>query len=625
MSKLPVIVGLGGVNPAGRLSSHHAYRRMVIDVLGREDAAQTYRALAGLMNLEGDPNDQDTRDYINAHTLIRRIENYDPHNIPWHRQARISAASGNILTFSLPRQQLPEHPPENWQIDEKADGSCIVSVQGGLDVLLADRRVSRVSSAGELPTGFAPGKLYQSRNHPRGLQMAVFGASDAVRSVGIDWSVLKNSVHPDQIGVYSGSGMGQLGDHGSGGMLQSRLIGKRVTSKQLALGLCDMPGNFINAYVLGSVGATGAVVGACATFLYNLLHGVNDIHSGKRRVVVVGNSEAPVTPEIIDGYRTMGALAEDDALKALDGESGHADYRRASRPFGENCGFTVSEAAVYTVLMDDDLAMELGATIHGAVGDVFINADGFKKSIPGPGVGNYVTVAKALAMARTLLGEDAIRQRSYVLAHGTGTPQNRVTESHILNEVAKAFGIDSWTVAAIKGYLGHPLAPASGDQLASALGSWRYGWIPGINTVDRIADDVHDSNLHFSTRHMEIDPTSMDAVLINSKGFGGNNATGLILSPFVARSMLEKKHGTRAYADYQSRNEAITQAAQEYDEQMTAGKIAPIYEFGQGVVDGQDLSISDREIGIPGFEKSVSLELSNPYPEMTPLMSSSDD
>ena len=105
-------------------------------------------------------------------------------------------------------------------------------------------------------------------------------------------------------------------------------------------------------------------------------------------------------------------------------------------------------------------------------------------------------------MARTLLGEDAARQRSYVIAHETGTPQNRVTESHILNEVARAFGIDCWTVAAIKGYLGHPLAPASGDQLACALGSWRYGWIPGINTIDKIADDVHDSNLHFSTRHM---------------------------------------------------------------------------------------------------------------------------
>ena len=618
MSKLPVIVGLGGVNPAGRVSSHHAYRRMVIDVLGWEDTAQTYRALAGLMNLESDPNDQITHDYINAHTLIRRIESYDPQNIPWHRQARINAAKGNILTFKLPMQQLPEHLPENWRVEEKADGSCIVSVQGGLDVTLADRRVSRVSSAGELPTGFEPEKLYQSRNHPRGLQLAVYGASDAVRSVGIDWSVIKNSVHPDQIGVYSGSAMGQLGTHGNGGLLQSRLIGKRVTSKQVALGLCDMPGNFINAYVLGSVGATGAVIGACATFLYNLLHAINDIRSGKRRVVVVGNSEAPITPEIIDGYRTMGALAEDHALMALDGISGQPDYRRASRPFGENCGFTISEAAVYTVLMDDDLAMELGATIHGAVGDVFVSADGFKKSIPGPGVGNYVTVAKALAMARTLLGEDAARQRSYVIAHGTGTPQNRVTESHILNEVARAFGIDCWTVAAIKGYLGHPLAPASGDQLACALGCWRYGWIPGINTIDKIADDVHDSNLHFSTRHMEIDPASMDATLINSKGFGGNNATGLILSPFVARSMLEKKHGTRAYTDYLNRNEATERAAQEYDEQMSLGKITPIYEFGKDVVDGQDLSISDREIGIPGFEKNVDLELPNPYPDMTP-------
>ena len=80
----------------------------------------------------------------------------------------------------------------------------------------------------------------------------------------------------------------------------------------------------------------------------------------------------------------------------LDG-SNAADNRRACRPFSDNAGFTLSEAAVYVVLMDDELALEIGADIHGAVGDVFINADGFKKSIPSPGVGNYVTMAKALA------------------------------------------------------------------------------------------------------------------------------------------------------------------------------------------------------------------------------------
>ena len=51
------------------------------------------------------------------------------------------------------------------------------------------------------------------------------------------------------------------------------------------------------------------------------------------------------------------------------------------------------------VLFDDRLAMELGATVFGAATDVFVNADGHKKSIAGPGVGNYITMAKAVAAA----------------------------------------------------------------------------------------------------------------------------------------------------------------------------------------------------------------------------------
>ena len=97
----------------------------------------------------------------------------------------------------------------------------------------------------------------------------------------------------------------------------------------------------------------------------------------------------------------------------------------------------------------DELALELGAQIHGAVTDVFVNADGHKKSISAPGVGNYITVAKAVAAARNLLGEASLAD-GFVQAHGTGTPQNRVTESHILNAVAQHFGIDRWPVAAVK-------------------------------------------------------------------------------------------------------------------------------------------------------------------------------
>ena len=195
--------------------------------------------------------------------------------------------------------------------------------------------------------------------------------------------------------------------------------------------------------------------------------------------------------------------------------------------------------------MDDELALELGANIYGSIADVFINADGFKKSIPGPGIGNYVTVGKALGVIRSMLGEDAVRNRTYMQAHGTGTPANRVTESHIFNELAKTFGINNWPIAAIKAYLGHSLATAAGDQLATTLGVWSDGIIPGIRTVDQIAEDVHDSQVEFLLDHREIDPTTIDATFINSKGFGGNNATGAILSPTITRQMLEKKHGKR--------------------------------------------------------------------------------
>ena len=86
--------------------------------------------------------------------------------------------------------------------------------------------------------------------------------------------------------------MGQLDQNGIGGMLQAPMMGKRPTSKQAALGLCEMPTDFINAYILGSVGSTGAVIGACATFLYNLKQGIDDIRSGHRRVALVGGGRS---------------------------------------------------------------------------------------------------------------------------------------------------------------------------------------------------------------------------------------------------------------------------------------------------------------------------------------------
>ena len=411
--------------------------------------------------------------------------------------------------------------------------------------------------------------------------------------------------------------MGQLDAEGYGGMYQNSLTGRRVTAKNVPLGLAEMPADFVNAYVLGSAGGSAGIVGACASFLYNLKQGMEDIRSGAKRIVLVGNAEAPIVPEVIEGYRTMGALAEDEALMALDGSS-EVNNRRACRPFSANCGFTVAESSVFTVLMDDALAMQLGARVLGAVGDIFVNADGYKKSIPGPGIGNYLTVAKAMGFTRSLLGEQSLRHNTHMQAHGTSTPQNRVTESEILNSLAKTFGIQSWPVAAIKAYVGHSMAPASADQLGAVLGVWNDGWLPGITTIDHIADDVAQSNLNLPMQHLELDPQTQDAALINAKGFGGNNATGVILSPITAHKMLAKRWGSKAISAYQHKAEAVQAHADAYDAQMQAEPIESIYKFGEGVLDGDDLDVNEERIKVPGFELEVDLTGPTPYQDIAP-------
>ena len=109
----------------------------------------------------------------------------------------------------------------------------------------------------------------------------------------------------------------------------------------------------------------------------------------------------------------------------------------------------------------------------------------------------------------------------------------------------------------------------------------------------------------------------MDAALINSKGFGGNNATAVILSPTVTRDMLTQKHGASALKEHASRNEAVQASCADYDEAAINGGNGTIYNFGVGVVEGDELTLSDRAISIPGQTLDINLSVENPYQDMT--------
>ncbi|ERP88110.1 beta-ketoacyl synthase [Alcanivorax sp. P2S70] len=574
---------MGGINAAGRSALHFGYQRLVIDALAESARQETLTSLARLTG--------QTPDAQLANTLIRALP-------AEHRlHAAISGTSDIPVTLEMRNMDLPDPLPAGWQVTPIDKRRSKVTLPAGLNLNVPHDAPRRVSAAGQLPDGFDPGALYASRSHPRALQMAIFGISDALGDLGMDWAAVASKVRPDQIAVYASNAMSQMDDYGLGGVMRFPPNGHRITSKQVPLGLGEMTADFLNAYVLHSVGTTGGMLGACATFLYNLEKGVQAIRSGKCRVAIVGTSEAPLVAEIMEGYRAMGALAEDQDLAALDGAS-QADVRRACRPFSANCGFTMAESAQFTVLMDDTLALELGADILGAVPDVFIHADGAKKSISAPGVGNYLTMGKAAALTRQLIGERGLQQHSFVHAHGTGTPQNRVTESVILDRTAAAFGIENWPIVGIKSYVGHSLGSAGGDQLAATLGSFAHGILPGIRTIDHIADDVHRQHLNFCLEHQQQD--DLQASLINSKGFGGNNATAVALSGSVTETMLRQRHGNKAMSAWQSARDTTLACKAAYRHHCLTEAPAPVYKFNEGVMGDEQVSLTRDAVQLAG-------------------------
>lgn len=573
---LAVITAFGGINASGRSSAHLGYKNLIFDSLDEQDRLEVLKDLAvlqGKIKLLGKDwethfgNSVELKSYliensdsIRADTMVRKIdrENYDP------------------------------------------DGIILDEI--------------KASAAGQLPSGFDPGKFYSSRQHAKALQMTVFGMSDALGQFGIDWSEIQKRVSPDQIAVFSGSAIGNLDKFGFGDMMQSRLKGSRSSSKNLAFGLIGMSADFINAYILGSVGRTGHVVGACATFLFNLQLGKEIIENGSSKVVVVGSAEAPITPEIMDGFYAISALSDDKRMIEIQSQLNEPckqpNQRKACRPFGENIGMVLGESAQFIILMDEELALEVGAEIYASILAVASHADGFKSSISGPGVGNYITLAKCVSVADELLGSESLRNETYVHAHGTGTPANRTSESHIIDKVARTFGIEAWPVSAIKSYLGHSMAVAAGDQLTCALGTWNKGVIPRIHSIDRTAEDVFEKNLEILTEDKIERPDFYKGVFLNAKGFGGNNASALIASPEVTSSIIKKSYSSKVLKVYKEKLEATRKKAYDYNKAASKGHYNTVYKFNNKVLSGKsDLEITKNKIRLKGYKKDINLKV----------------
>ncbi|HBQ02981.1 MAG TPA: beta-ketoacyl synthase, partial [Halieaceae bacterium] len=207
MAKLPIIVASGGINTAGRASHRHAHKRLVFDSLDGRSQDETLRALSVMM-------DNHASDEVLDGTLIRKIEHtyFDTRAVPTNHRYRVDDVHG-VVNLN----------PDGFATSHAAD--ALRGLSSGDTIYVSAQREFEVSVAGQLPSGFDPGALYTSRNHPRGLQMSIFAMSDALADLGLDWDTLVGNLPPEAVSVYVSSSMGQLDDAATGGMLTAELRG----------------------------------------------------------------------------------------------------------------------------------------------------------------------------------------------------------------------------------------------------------------------------------------------------------------------------------------------------------------------------------------------------------------
>ncbi len=564
---IPCLVGFGGLTPAGRGSHNLSYSRMIYDL---ESDQNKFNYLKSVLTLCG---------LIDETTEAPEIEQL------------ILSKENEVLENTLMRKLDYEFFRNTfWSYDyEMPANAC-----------------------GQLPFRLDPVTHYASRQHPKALGMSIVGFTDAMSDAGFDLRKEIDTYGRDKVGCFAGCAVMNMDRYSGDGLFASYPMGKRASSKHISFTLPEMTADFINAYVTGSLGITGHFIGACATSLYNLNAGVELIKSGKSELVIVGAAEAILGPPAYIGFSAMGAMATDERmtnLQQLLGEGDDLDYTKFCRPFGDNMGMVCGESAGFAILMSDRLALEVGANIRGCFLNVNINADGNKKSISGPGAGNYFSVGKTFKDIETVFGSKTLQEKSCFLAHGTGTPLNRITESHIVSTFAKEFGIENLPVTSVKSKLGHTMGTAGMDQIWCGLGALESQKLTGICTIPKLADDVFKDNLDFFLENKEFN-SQKDIAFLNSKGFGGNNATSALISSNLTEELLQRRFTDKELKAWKKKREATFKLREKNFELAVNSDIEPIYEFDKDVLDLTDLEISKKNIKTKtGFNYALNSDL----------------
>ncbi len=211
---------------------------------------------------------------------------------------------------------------------------------------------------------------------------------------------------------------------------------------------------------------------------------------------------------------TFGAFALVRILSSRNDDPG-----TASRPFDrDRDGFLYGEGAGVVVLESAEHALNRGATIQAEVLGTAMTADAFHISAPDP-TARGACMAMTKAMLDAGVAPDEI---DYIVAHGTSTPLNDVTETRAIKA---ALGAHARRVAisSPKSMVGHLLGAAGIISALTAIGAIREGVIPP--TINLENPDLPECDLDYVPKVAR--EARVDTAMINGFGFGGQNAVAI--------------------------------------------------------------------------------------------------
>ncbi|MGZ8921711.1 MAG: beta-ketoacyl-[acyl-carrier-protein] synthase family protein, partial [Limisphaerales bacterium] len=195
------------------------------------------------------------------------------------------------------------------------------------------------------------------------------------------------------------------------------------------------------------------------------------------------------------------------------------DPKRASRPFDAGRdGFVMGEGAGVVVIEELEYAKRRGARIYCELTGYGNTADANHMTAPAPEGEGAARCMKA-AIKTAGMQQNEI---SYINAHGTATPQGDVAETQAIKSV---FGdhAKKLVVTSTKGAIGHMLGAAGAVESIICVKAIQNNIVPPTINLENPDPECDLDYAPGKAREMQV-----NAILNNSFGFGGHNATVLM-------------------------------------------------------------------------------------------------